>query len=222
MNRCEEVLRLLDDHVDGTLGAARAAAVAAHLETCAGCRAAAARTCRLLDAAAALPAEVAPARDLGPGIAGRIGGEVVPLAPPRPGRGRGRWVALAAAAVVLVAATAAVTSRLATRAPAPTPAAGSASVSLAAAAGADLAAAVAEYERAAHVLRAALAGRRAALPAGTLRVVDENLAVVDAAVAELTRAVAAAPGDRDLSLLLVATWARQVELLETANRLSRT
>jgi hypothetical protein len=208
--------------VDGALGAERAAELAAHLQACAGCRAAEARTRRLLAAAAALPAEVAPARDLWPGIAARLGAAVVPLAAARESRLRLRRAALAAAAVLLVAATAAVTSRLAQRAPAPAPPVGAAGVSLAATGGTDLAAAVAEYERAAHALRAALAERRAGLPAGTLRVVDENLAVVDAAIAELTRAVAAAPGDRNVTILLAATWARQIELLETANRLSTT
>lgn len=222
MIRCDEALRELDEHVDGTLGAARAAELAAHLQACAACRAAEMRTRRLLAAAAALPAEVAPARDLWPGIAARLGAAVVPLAAARESRRRPRRATLAAAAVLLVAATAAVTARLVSRAPAPAPPAGVAAVSLAAAGGTDLAAAVAEYGRAAQALRAALAGRRAGLPAGTLRVVDENLAVVDAAIAELTRAVAAAPGDRNLTTLLAATWARQIELLETANRLSTT
>jgi hypothetical protein len=71
-------------------------------------------------------------------------------------------------------------------------------------------------------LRAALEQRRAAMPVATRRVVDDNLAVVDAAIAELTRAVAAQPGNRDLTLLLATAYERQIELLETANRLSRT
>jgi hypothetical protein len=221
MIRCDEALRELDEHVDDTLGAARAAELAAHLRACAACRAAETRTRRLLAAAAALPAEVAPARDLWPDIAARLRAAVVASAAARRRRGGRRRVLLAAAALALVAVTAAVTSRLTLRAPVPAPS-GGAAVPLAAAGGADLAAAAAEYEHAAQALRSALAGRRAGLPAGTLRVVDENLAVIDAAVAELTRALAAAPGDRTLTTLLAATWARRIELLETANRLSNT
>ena len=91
-----------------------------------------------------------------------------------------------------------------------------------AAAADDVGVALADYQRAAAVLHRALAERRTALPAETRRVVDQNLAVIDAAITELSRAVAAAPGDRNLTRLLVATYGRQIELLETANRLSRT
>jgi len=223
MIRCDEALRVLDEHVDGTLGPARAAELAAHLARCADCRSAEARTRRLLAAAAALPAEIAPARDLWPGIAARLGAPATSPARTAGARFRPRWAALAAAAVLLVAVTAAVTARLTARAPvAHPPAGGSAAVALAASGDGDLAATVAEYERAAGALRAALAERRAVLPAATRRVVDENLAVVDAAIAELTRAVAGAPGDDNLRALLAAAYGKQLELLETANRLSTT
>ena len=224
MIRCDEALRLLDDHLDGTLGAERAAAVAAHLAACDRCRAAEARTLRLLNAAGNLSAEVEPARDLWPGVVVRLQGDVVPLAGRRRAWNRLHWAALAAAAALLVVATAVITVRVASRGPlrvAPAGANGGEALARAAAAG-DLTAAVAEYERAAAALRQALAQNGAILPPATRQVVEENLTIVDAAVARLAGALAGDPGNRELALLLAAAYGRQIDLLRTANVLART
>ncbi len=221
MMRCDEALRLLDDHIDGTLTANLSAAVAAHLEVCAACRRVEIGTRALLAAASELPPAVEPARDLWPGIAGRLGATVVPLQA-RPAVSWRRLVSLAAAAALLLAATAVVTSRWVGPGRAGDAAAGRAAALPARLADdPGLAAAVADYERAAAALRSALAQRQAALAPDTLRVVEVNLKVVDTAIAELTRAVAANPNDRDLTLLLASTYQRQIELLQTANTLSQ-
>ena len=224
MIRCDEALRLLDDHVDGTLGAERTAAVAAHLAACARCRDAEAAIRRVVLAAGALPTEIAPARDLWPEVAARLQGDVVPLTRPRHGWGRPRWTTLAAAAALLVAATAVVTVRIASRGPLGTePPAGSGGATLArTGAAGDVTAAVAEYERAAAALRQALARNGAILPPATRRVVEENLTIVDTAVARLSSALAGDPGNRELALLLAAAYEQQIDLLRTANVLART
>jgi hypothetical protein len=221
MMRCDEVLRLLDDHVDGTLGGDQSEAVADHLVACAGCRRVEAGTRAVLAAAAALPPAVEPARDLWPGIAARLGATVVPLAGARGAGRHRRWASLAAAAALLVAATTVVTVRWVERGAGPTAAPAPAAVPARLAADAALAGALADYRRAAGALRSALEQRRAAMSPADLRVVDENLAVVDAAIGELTRALAAQPGNRELTLLLASTCQTQIELLQTANRLSR-
>jgi anti-sigma factor RsiW len=224
MIRCDEALRLLDDHVDGTLGAERTAAVAAHLAACEECRGAEAATRHLVLAARSLPAEIEPARDLWADIAARVQTEVVPLAGPRRVWSRPRRPALAAAAALLVAATAVVTVRISSRAPLGTePPTGSGGAKLARTGAADdVTAAIAEYERAAAALRLALAQNGAILPPATRRVVEENLTIVDTAVARLSSALAGDPGNRELALLLAAAYEQQIDLLQTANALART
>ena len=222
MMRCEEVLRLLDDHVDGTLTSHRADAVTAHLAGCPACRQAETGTRTVLAEVAELRPAIEPARDLWPGITARLGATVVPLAAVGSAARRRRRVSLAAAAVLLVAATALVTTRWVGRNAGPTGASAPAAVPARLDMDATVASALADYQRAAGALRAALAQRHFGMPPGTQRVVDDNLAVVDAAIAELTRTVAAQPGNRDLALLLASTYQTQIELLQTANRLSRT
>ena len=86
----------------------------------------------------------------------------------------------------------------------------------------DLTAAIAEYERAAAALRQALAQNGAILPPATRKVVEENLTIVETAVARLSSALAGDPGNRELALLLTAAYERQIDLLRTANGLART
>lgn len=98
---CERVRDLLDDYLDGELPAETAVPLRGHLEGCAACAEEERALRSLLAEAAALPREIAPARELWSGIAPR-------LVPPKllafPSR-RASFVpgALAAAAAVLVA-----------------------------------------------------------------------------------------------------------------------
>jgi anti-sigma factor ChrR (cupin superfamily) len=224
MIRCDEAFRLIDDYVDGLLAPEHAAAVAAHLAACERCRDSNVRTRHLVVAAGSLPAEIAPLRDLWPGIATRLQAEVVPLAGARRAWNRPHWTALAAAAALLVATTAVVTVHLVWRprgGAEPTSERGEATLARTAVAG-DLTAAIAEYERAAAALRLALAQNGAALPPATRAVVLENLTIVETAVARLSSALAGDPGNRELALLLTAAYEQQIDLLRTANGLART
>ena len=96
---CEEVRGRLDDWVEGSLGVAEKEAVDAHLAGCEACRAEARALEALLAAAADLPREIRPPRDLWAGIDTRLddepGATVVPLAASRrsgaPACRPGRW-----------------------------------------------------------------------------------------------------------------------------------
>jgi anti-sigma factor RsiW len=109
----------LDAWLDGELSPADRMQAERHVGECAECRENAARLRALRDAAAALPREIPPARDLWPGIAARLS---EPAVVPFPARRRlARPLALAAAAAVLMALSSALTL-VAVRRPTTTPA----------------------------------------------------------------------------------------------------
>lgn len=219
MTSCDEARRWLDDRLDGELAGSLGEGVDAHLAACSDCRAYADGVRSLLAAAAELPREVQPERDLWPDIAARV------ASPSRAPSGRRpvlRWGALAAAAVVLVGLTAVITARLVRPGAGPVGAGlragGGASVAPASLAG--LGGAFAEYERAAQALRAALADRRGQISPATLRDVEDNLRIIDGAIASLRAALAESPDNPELSTLLAATYRQQIDLLKTANKLA--
>ena len=215
---CTDARTLLDDLVDGTIAAGPGRDLALHLAGCAPCRAEEVRLRALVARAAALPRDVEPARDLWPGIAERIlAGNVV--AGDFSGR-RGRRIPLAvaaAAAAVLIAATAVVTAvlvrsdrqprtALAPEASAP----GVVSTSLA------LSEARGTYEAARRQLLAALDARRGTLSPATLKVVDDNLRVIERAVREMEDALARDPGNRELPVLLASAYRQEIDMLQCA------
>lgn len=217
---CQELDARLDEWVDGTLAAAQAKEVEAHLSTCALCRDRERRLRQVLAHAAALPRSVAPPRDLWPGIARRLPAE-------RSWWGTAGWgpVALAAAATVLVAVAAAlwngpVPGRVSTvQIPAPSPEAllvvGTAPVS-----DPVLAAAERDYQAAASALLEALQQRRDRLQPATLAAVETNLAVIDRALAEVRQALVEDPTNPELSRMLVATHKKKVGVLSRVVKLS--
>ncbi|MCA9489579.1 MAG: zf-HC2 domain-containing protein [Myxococcales bacterium] len=194
---CEEALEPLHDRLDGPLEPAVGDALAEHLASCEPCRALAADLDRLRVAARGLPREVEPARDLWPGIAGRIGG-----------RGawwqRPHWLL---AALVLVALGSSALTAAVLRAPAPPP--------LEVASGAELPWGD-ELDRAADELRAAVDARRGELDPETLAVVEENLRIIDAAVAETRAALDADPNNRRLQRSLAVAGEQRIALLRQA------
>jgi hypothetical protein len=211
----------LDDYVDGVLDDDDAAAVEQHLASCAACRAAEQSTRRLLAHAAALPRSVAPARDLWPDVERTIA---------RPGlAGRLAWRqpwGLAAAAAAFVAVLAGVVWRS-------EPVGGVRTVAIPAAAGPSLEPAVIvpvadptlaeaerEYEAAAKTLLAVLAQRRSRLAADDLARVEDNVAVIDRALAEVREALAKDPVSPELNRMLVATHRKKVDVLRRVVRLS--
>ncbi|MCB9689956.1 MAG: zf-HC2 domain-containing protein [Alphaproteobacteria bacterium] len=193
---CEEALEPLHDRLDGPLPPALDEALQEHLAGCEPCRRLAADLDRLRIAAGELPREIEPSRDLWPGIAARIGGRSAWWQRPQ-------WLL---AALVLVALGSSALTALALRAPDPAP------VDVA---GAELPWGD-ELDHAADELRAAVEARRGELDPETLAVVEENLRIIDAAVAETRAALDADPTNRRLQRSLAAAGEQRIALLRHA------
>jgi hypothetical protein len=217
MITCGEVTRRLDDFIDEALPAAERDAVAGHIDSCAACRAELTAQRSLLAAAAALPREVAPDRDLWPAIAVRLraqgGSHAVGRARP--------WILLPAAAAIIVTLGALVATRARWW---PGSAENGQRGDLRAATSewppGTLAQAEAEYERAAQALALALEKERSALPPETVAAVERNVKVIDQALAEVREARRREPGNPLWADLLVATHRQKVDVLSRAHRLS--
>jgi len=212
----ESVNARLDDLLDGQLSESTRREVEAHLETCDACRVALATRRELLDEVAALPRRVEPSRELWPDIRSRL--------EEREARGRaGSLRALAAAAMVaLVAGAAALTLWLWADGD-PTEASRSADR---AGAGDDPVALVGdwrsverEYAGAAEELQQTLEEIGDELSPETRRIVERNLEVIDAAIAESRAALEGDPANRELARSLRFAWSSKVEMLQYVTRL---
>ena len=218
--RCEDVRRRLDDRAEGLLGDEDRRAIEAHLEGCAACREEARALDALLAAAGELPREIRPPRDLWAGIDARLDEPEAPVvirAARRPA-GLPRW-ALVAAALALVVVTAAVTSILTRRY--------DEAIALKLGRSRSAPATVEDSARPPATQEARLLAASQDLLAGlesqdlspeTMEIVRQNLAVIDAAIAELHAALERDPGNGELTRMLLATYQRKIDLLEQAAR----
>ncbi|MEP7227222.1 MAG: zf-HC2 domain-containing protein [Gemmatimonadales bacterium] len=203
----------LSEYLDGELSAADRAALETHLETCDDCSAVLSDLRRVVDRAR-MAEDYLPRRDLWPGIARRIG--ATPAASPRIGR---RWSfslpQLAAAAIVLMtlsgsgvwllrSAAARPGGQVATTGTPATPA-----INASTSASASYAAAVADLER-------VLASGRGQLDTTTVRVIEQNLAAIDQAIAQAQRALLADPANLYLNTHLAETMRHKLDLLRQA------
>jgi hypothetical protein len=166
---------------------------------------------RLVARARALPSESEPSRDLWSGIENRIAAARASEAEPA---SRPRWVSVfprpvlaAAFATVLIIATSTATLWVA-RPLQP------ASEELAIRAIAERARARDGVGEMRASLLSILESRSAQLPAGTVAALEQNLAAIDRAIAEIHLALEASPGDHALSFLLADAYRREAELLE--------
>ena len=206
----------LSEYLDGELPPAERTALEAHLETCTDCPAVLADLGRVAARARVIDVH-APRRDLWPGIAGRIGAT--------PGRARRigrRWSfslpQLAAAAVVLMTLSGGAVWLTRPTASAPaiasiatggSPGAAPAAINASRRATQSYAAAVADLEQ-------VLAGGRGRLDSTTVRVIEQNLAVIDRAIAQSQRALNADPANLYLNTHLAETMRRKLDLLRQA------
>jgi len=191
----------LNEYVDGTLPASDRAAVEAHLAECVGCRTAVAELRALVAGAAALPTTVEPSRDLWTTIEARI----VQRATYNVRRAFWRR-ALAAAAVLAIALG---LYRLLPPFTALYRPAGRGWVGV-----------QADFERATDELSGIMAVERGRLRPETVALLERNLAVIDAAIAESRAALARDPANADLRRLFAAASRHKVELLEWATRVA--
>ena len=181
----------VDDLVDDLLDEAEARRVRAHLAGCVSCARQERETRDLLAAAASLPLELPPARDLWPELAQKLR-----PAPPVP---RWRFAALAAAALLLAGISSGLTAWWLQPAPDPWRQ---------------------DLSQATATLAATLDARRGELDPETVRVIEENLQIIDSAIAEIEAALAQNPDDPRLEAALLAAWNQRLRLLVDANRIT--
>jgi anti-sigma-K factor RskA len=221
--RCDEVDLLLDEYVDGTLAAGVAREVTDHLAACAACRRGEARSRALVRRTRDLPRSIEPRRDLWDGIEAsiRTGDSEATTTGRRRAGLTGPWsrLALAAATLVLVAGTALLVGLRLGRSTAGKGTAPSGPGVAAAVAGLDLEQVGCEYDRARGQLLAVLDARRGSLTPATVEVVERNMRVIDHAVRDIRAALAESPGDQALGQLLLATYRREIDLLQQVTRL---
>jgi anti-sigma-K factor RskA len=212
MMDCTRAETLMNDYVDGTLPNSEASELAEHLNRCAACRESEAELQRLLVEASALPRELEPARDLWPAVKARIEGRAAQADRtdhPIP------FLRLAAAAVALVVVTSAATYWLVGRRTVPPPAVGVRP----APALASLKASEPDYLKARKALLASLKEQRSRLSPETVKVIDENLAVMDRALRNMKKALDKDPENKGLALLIEDTYRQEIALLMQAKSL---
>lgn len=216
---CPELEARIDAFVDGELDETARAEAQRHLERCDGCRGAVEETRALLRSARELPRAVEPPRDLFPEIRSALPRR----GPSRSARGSGTrggawlgWAGLAASLLILLTATVLYVGRDTAEAPLPAQAALPASAPEISA----YLAAEQEYLRATEQLMAALEERRGELPPETAAVVEENLRVIDAAIAEVKKALDEDPDEPRNGQYLAALHRQKIQLLWKASRLS--
>jgi hypothetical protein len=208
----------LSEYLDDELTLPERAEVAAHLEACAEC-AAVLRDLRAVKArAAALPGSVPPAADPWPAVAARM------ATAPRAGRVLPWRVSLtlpqlaAAAALVLAIGMGGMWSwqtRHVPDSPAPLPATLPMDVT-------PIGLADASFDIAIADLEAVLEEGRAHLDPETIRVIEENLAAIDAAIAQAREALAADPGNIGLTHHLRHARALRLGLMRRVVAATRT
>jgi hypothetical protein len=211
-NQTHPSFEQLGDFVDGRLAPVQRLEIETHLALCSRCSGDRDRLDALLDQSRALPAEIEPPAELWTSVHHHIAA--------RPSLGsRNAWL-LAAAALLLVAVSSAVTALIVRRPqtvavrhePAQSPVA---PVRLPVAARA----VDADYQAVIRELDESLAQRRSQLAPETIAKVEASLRVVDQAIGEARRALAADPANRDLVDLLAASYERKLELLRRASEL---
>ncbi len=221
----------LSDYLDGRMRGRERSEFEAHLASCAECGATLGTLRAVVARAGRLP-ERAPEADLWPGIAARLAPRRAQERPaPFPGwRVSVTVPQLAAAAVLLVVLSAGSMWLALGRRPAPAigvtppPAAPFATVpaTLPATGGASAAAAdfgYARYDAAIAELEQVLARHRGQLDPATVRVIEENLRIIDRATAQARRALEADPANPYLNGHLADQMRRKVDLLRQATAL---
>jgi hypothetical protein len=213
----------LSAYVDGELSAADQQACEAHLAWSGDCRETVEALRAIVADASALPPDQLD-RDLWPGILAAIEDPaVLPLRPRRRPWYAGAWQLAAAAALVAMVSGGSVWLAMRHGAVEPVPPATSVSAAPPAMAQVAPAAARAEqtYDAAVVDLRRVLDAGRGRLDSTTVRVLERNLAIIDAAVADARRAVESDPNNAYLNAYLARTMRRKVDLLRQAATLVR-
>jgi anti-sigma factor RsiW len=225
----------LSEYVDGELDAAERAALDVHLQLCRSCADTVAELRTVLERARGLE-HAAPAADLWPAIEARIApADRSRVREARPRRAASaaepwwprRWSftlpQLAAAAVLLVALSSAtvwlaLSRRPVVEAPSTVPPAAAPSYAAVQPAGFE----AARYDATIAELEQVLRQHRGELDPETVRVIEQNLLIIDQATEQARKALAADPANRYLNGHLAAQLARKVTLLRQATAIVAT
>lgn len=201
----------LQDYLDGLLPDAKRAEVERHLGVCAACFRAERDLRNVLQEISALPTTIQPERDLRPAIHARIDAAGRSRVLDRT-IGSARW-ALAAAALLLVTTTSALTWLLMRNSTAETELVASGAWPDAAE---RFRVVEANYIAATNELEQTLQEQRTQLAPETVQLLEENLTIIDRALAEASAALRADPSNLALSEMLVAAYEKKLDLLRRA------
>ena len=202
---------LLSEYVDGELAAGERTALEAHLATCAACRATLEELRRVVARVKAID-DRAPTADLWPGVAKRIGaGKVVDIRSRRFSFSVPQLIAASIALIILSGSGAwlALQPRQ-TAGVTPRPDSGFVQINVS----------TSRTDAAIAELQDVLARNESRLDTSTVRVVRENLALIDRAIAQARSALEADPGNAYLNLHLADTMRRKLELLRRVNAIA--
>jgi hypothetical protein len=219
----DQWINRLSEYLDGELSDGERIALEAHLQGCHDCPTVLAELRQVVSRARTLEHE-APMRDLWPGIAQRIGAAAKPQTVDLASRRSRRWSfslpQLAAAGLALMTVSGGAVWLLRNPAqqnlapviatvPSGNPQAINAAVGPRGSADSSFATAVADLER-------VLATGRGQLDSTTIRVIEQNLATIDRAIAQAQSALKADPANLYLNSHLAETMRRKLELLRQA------
>jgi anti-sigma factor RsiW len=214
----------LSDYLDNDLSDGERVALEAHLQTCGECSELLSELRAVVARARALQ-ELPPSRDLWPGIARRIGaspgqGKIVALESRPPWRWSLSLPQLAAAAVALMTLSGGtvwlVRDRTAPNANPTLAIAPPTATPVITAASGPRGAADRSYAQAVGDLERVLASGRGQLDTVTVRVIEQNLAAIDRAIAQAQSALDADPANLYLNTHLAETMRRKLDLLRQA------
>jgi hypothetical protein len=212
----EDISEKLSDYLDDELTAPERQAVEAHLRECHECAATLADLRRIAGSAAALR-DTPPSRDLWPAIAGRIASESRAAAPAPRRRFVFTMPQLAAASLLLAALSGWLAVRVMSPsrrvAPAVATGSGQPADSTGGAAVTPVAFDDQQYDTAIRELQDAIDRGRSRLDPETVAAVERNLRLIDQAVDDARRALAADPSSGYLSGYMVQTRQRKLELM---------
>ena len=216
----------LSEYLDDELSASDKRALEAHLTTCAACGRTLDELRRVVARARALK-DRPPTEEVWNGIARRIGvtvpAKVLPLAATRRRRIAFTLPQLAAAAVVLISASGAgvwalVQNGLQPSAVSPQPTADGRRPTASPVAWVD--SAQQSFDASVTQLRQALETGRDRLDSATVQILENNLRIIDGAIAQARTALAADPGSAYLSQHLAQTMRTKLELLRRAQAIA--
>lgn len=195
----------INDFVDDALNAAELDAVKAHVATCGDCQAEVSALRAMLHKIGTLPQSIEPERDLRPQVWAQTDRKTL-----------WHWrYPLAAAAIVLIAASSLFTLMLSRDNDTEAPTAQTTAPSTV-----DLVSIERQYAPEVEELQRALANNREKLAPETVRILEESLQIIDAAIAEARNALAQDPNSNMLGELLRSAYQRKLDLLKQAARTS--